>query len=305
LDEHAMMTMGLLPEHKINKPAVAMGFAAQVVFVVVLIQLGYVQPKKIIFAPKHMIYTSIVSTEVTRNLRPQIKPYVPPLVVKNSPTQTAMVTDTIEPPKVLPSNQPLPDLPKLLAVVPKPVVQTGAFTPAVGKPTITKPVAAAQVQTGGFGDPNGVNGTGNGKGLQIASLGSFGMPMGPGNGNGTGGAGVVQSSGFGAMSDAPKYSRSTAEPVEGTGSPVEIISKPRPDYTEDGRKHGIEGEVTLEVTFTSAGQVLVVRVVRGLGYGLDEQAIRAAQQIRFKPAQLGGQPIDSRAVVHIIFELAS
>ena len=304
-----MMTMGLLPEHKINKPAVAMGFAAQVVFVVVLIQLGYVRPKKIVFAAKHMIYTSIVSTAVTRNLRPQIKPYVPPLVVKNSPTQTAMVTATIEPPKVLPSNQPLPDLPKRLAVVPKPVVQTGAFTPAVEKPTITKPVAAAQVQMGGFGDPNGVKGTGNGKGLQIASLGSFGMPMGPDNGNGNGGAhaiaGVVQSSGFGAMSDAPKYSRPTAEPVEGTGSPVEIISKPRPNYTEDGRKHGIEGEVTLEVTFTSAGQVLVVRVVRGLGYGLDEQAIRAAQQIRFKPAQLGGQPIDSRAVVHIIFELAS
>ena len=135
------------------------------------------------------------------------------------------------------------------------------------------------------------------------------MPIGAGNGNGTGGAygipGVVQSSGFGAESDAPQYSRPTAEPVGGTGSPVEIISKPRPDYTEGGRKHSVEGEVTLEVTFAAAGQVLVVRVVRGLGYGLDEQAIRAAQQIRFKPAQLGGQPIDSRAVVHIIFQLAS
>jgi len=304
-----MMTMGLLPERKINKPAVAVSFAAQVVFVVVLIQWGHIQPKKIVFAAKHMIYAPIVSTEVTPKPRPQIKHYVPPLVVKNSPTQTAMVTATIEPPKVLPSNQPLPDLPKPLAVVPKPVVQTGAFTPVVEKPTITKPVAAAQVQTGGFGDPNGVKGTGNGEGLQIASLGSFGMPIGAGNGNGTGGAygipGVVQSSGFGAESDAPKYSRPTAEPVGGTGSPVEIISKPRPDYTEGGRKHSVEGEVTLEVTFTAAGQVLVVRVVRGLGYGLDEQAIRAAQQIRFKPAQLGGQPIDSRAGVHIIFQLAS
>jgi TonB family protein len=304
-----MMTMGLLPERKINKPAVAMGFAAHVVFIVVLIQLGRIQPKKIVFAAKHMIYAQIASKEVTPKPRPQIKPSVPPLVVKNSPTQAAMVTATIEPPKVLPSNQPLPDLPKPLAVVPKPVVQTGAFTPEVEKPTITKPVVAAQVQTGGFGDPSGVKGTGNGQGLQIASLGSFGMPMGSGNGNGTGGAygiaGVVQSSGFGAVSDAPKYSRPTAEPVGGAGSPVEIISKPRPDYTEDGRKHSVEGEVTLEVTFTAAGQVLVVRIVRGLGYGLDEQAIRAAQQIRFKPAQLGGQPIDSRAVVHIIFQLAS
>lgn len=296
------MAIALLPERKINRPAVAISFAAQAVFVVVLIQLGQIQPTKTGSAAKHMIYTPIVSAEVTPKLHPQIKPYVPPLVVKNS--STAMVIPTIEPPKVLASNQPLPDLPKPLAIVPKPVVQTGAFTPAVEKTTIIKPVAA-----GGFGDPNGVKGTGNGKGLQIASLGSFGMPMGSANGNGAGGAygiaGVVQSSGFGAVSDAPKDSRPTAEPVGGTGSPVEIVSKPRPDYTEDGRKHSVEGEVTLEVTFTAAGQVLVVRVVRGLGYGLDEQAIRAAQQIHFKPAQLGGQPIDSRAVVHIIFQLAS
>jgi protein TonB len=252
-----------------------------------------------------MIYTPIVSAEVKPKLRPQIKPYVRPLVVKNS--STAMVIPTIEPPKVLASNQPLPDLTKPLAIVPKPVVQTGAFTRVLEKPIITKPVATAQVQTGGFGDPNRVKGTVNGKGLQIASLGSFGMPMGPGNGNGTGGAygiaGVAQSSGFGAVSDAAKYSR-PAEPVGGTGSQVEIISKSRPDYTEDGRKHPVEGEATLD-TFTAAGQVLVVRIVRGLGYGLDEQASRPAQQIRFKPAQLGRQPIDSQAVVHIIFQLAS
>jgi TonB family protein len=303
-----MMTIApLLPERKINRPAVAISFAAQAVFVVVLIQLEHIQPKKIVFAAKHMIYTPIFSAEVAPKLRPQIKPYVRPLVVKNS--STAMVIPTIEPPKVLASNQPLPDLPKPLAIVSKPVVQTGAFTRVLEKLIITKPVATAQVQTGGFGDPNGVKGTVNGKGLQIVSLGSFGMPMGPGNGNGNGGAygtaGVVQSSGFGAVSDAAKYSRPTAEPVGGTGSPVEIISRSRPDYTEDGRKHSVEGEVTLEVTFTAAGQVLVVRIVRGLGYGLDEQAIRAAQQFRFKPAQLGGQPIDSRAVVHIIFQLAS
>jgi TonB family protein len=302
-----MMTIALLPERKINRPAVAISFTAQAVFVVMLIQLGQIQPTKTGSAAKHMIYTPIVSAEVTPKLRTQIKFYVRPLVVKNS--STAMVIPTIEPPKVLASNQPLPDLPKPLAIVPRPVVQTGAFTSVLEKPIITKPVATARVQTGGFGDPNGVKGTGNGKRLQIASLGSFGMPMGPENGNGTGGAygitGVLQSSGFGAVSDAAKYSRPTAEPIGDTGSPVEISSKSRPDYTEDGRKHSVEGEVTLEVIFTAAEQVLVVRIVRGLGYGLDEQAIRAAQQIRFKPAQLGGQPIDSRAVVHMIFQLAS
>ena len=281
------MTTSLLPERKINKPAVAIGFAAQVAFVVELIQLEHIQPKKIVFAAQHMIYTPIVSTEVTPKPSPQIKPYFPPLVVKNSPTQTAMVTATIEPPKLLASNQRLPDLPKPLAIVPKPVVQTGAFTLA---------------QTGGCGDPNGVKGTGNGKRLQLALLGSFGMPMRSDNGNGTGGAygitGALQSSGFGAVSDVPKYSRPTAEPLGGAGSPVEIISKPRPDYTKVRRKHSVEGEATLEVISTTAKQFLVVRVVSGLGYGLDEQ------EIRFKRAQLGGQSIDSRAVEHIIFQLA-
>jgi protein TonB len=271
---------------------VAISFAAQAAFVVVLIQLEHIQPKKIVFAAKHMIYTPIVSAEVTPKLRLQIKPYVRPLVVKNS--STAMVIPTIEPPKVLASNQPLPDLPKPLAIVSKPVVQTGAFTP---------------VQTGGCGDPNGVKGTKNGKRLQIASLGSFGMPMGSDNGNGTGGAygitGVSQSTGFGAVSDVPKYSRPTAEPLGGAGSPVDISSKPRPDYTKDRRKPSVEGDVTLKVIFTTAKQFLVVRVVSGLGYGLDEQAIPAAQQIRFKRAQIGGQPIDSQAVLHIIFQLAS
>jgi hypothetical protein len=45
-------------------------------------------------------------------------------------------------------------------------------------------------------------------------------------------------------------------------------------------------------------------VVRGLGHGLDENAIRAAEQIRFKPASQNGQPTDSTAVLHIIFQLA-
>ena len=88
-------------------------------------------------------------------------------------------------------------------------------------------------------------------------------------------------------------------------TPVEILSKPRPDYTEEGRKLRIDGEVRLEVVFTTDGQVHVVRVLQGLGYGLDEQAMKAAARIKFKPALHEGQPVDSTAVVHIIFQLAS
>jgi len=59
------------------------------------------------------------------------------------------------------------------------------------------------------------------------------------------------------------------------------------------------------VLFRSDGRVHVIRVLQGLGYGLDEQAVKAAEQIKFKPALHEGQPIDSTALVHIIFELIS
>jgi hypothetical protein len=45
-------------------------------------------------------------------------------------------------------------------------------------------------------------------------------------------------------------------------------------------------------------------VVRGLGHGLDEAAIAAANKMRFKPAQRMGQAIDSTAVVHVVFQMA-
>jgi TonB family protein len=87
-------------------------------------------------------------------------------------------------------------------------------------------------------------------------------------------------------------------------TPAEILSKPTPIYTEEARAKRIEGEVLLEVVFEATGKLRVVRVVRGLGHGLDDSAVRAAEQIRFKPALRDGQPSDSTAVVHIIFQLA-
>ena len=86
--------------------------------------------------------------------------------------------------------------------------------------------------------------------------------------------------------------------------PAEILSKPTPAYTEEARRLRVEGEVLLEVVLEASGRVHVVRVVRGLGHGLDESAVRAAEQISFKPALRDGQPSDSTAVLHIIFQLA-
>jgi TonB family protein len=86
---------------------------------------------------------------------------------------------------------------------------------------------------------------------------------------------------------------------------VEIISKPKPAYTAEARANKIEGEVLLDVQFSASGAVRVLRVVRGLGGGLDETAIAAAQGIRFRPETRNGESIDSVAVVHILFQLAN
>jgi len=187
--------------------------------------------------------------------------------------------------------------------------------------------------------PNGVpaNPNSSGKPANIAQLGSFDLPAGPGYGNGTGGAkgarGVVASTGFGngvatgdgsgrvnasrgngvvrqagfgdadaasvAQTVRPKTAETPARVV-----PPEILSKPTPAYTDDARRARIEGEVLLEVVLEASGHVRVLRVVRGLGHGLDESAVRAAEQISFKPAMRDGQPSDSTAVLHIIFQLA-
>jgi protein TonB len=67
----------------------------------------------------------------------------------------------------------------------------------------------------------------------------------------------------------------------------------------------LEGEVLLEVMFGANGQLQVNRVVRGLGHGLDEAAVTAASKIKFKPAQRNGASVNSTAVVHVMFQLAS
>ncbi|PYV60281.1 MAG: hypothetical protein DMG95_14205 [Acidobacteria bacterium] len=228
---------------------------------------------------------------------------------------------------------PAPDIPKPVPQPKKEVVVNTFDSGSSAKQTVKEPLH--KVQTGGFGDPNGVPAhENNGRPVTIAQQGSFDLPAGPGYGNGTGGSrgarGVVASAGFGngvAVGDGSGTLNATrgtvrqsgfgdteaastaqikkaADPVPAKLVPAEIVSKPTPVYTEEARKLRIEGEVLLEVVFESSGRLRIVRLVRGLGYGLDEAATRAAEQIRFKPALRDGQPADSTAVLHIVFQLA-
>jgi TonB family protein len=203
-------------------------------------------------------------------------------------------------------------------------LNSGSAAPATVKAPIEK------VQTGGFGDPNGLPGKGDAKhATNVNRLGSLSLPGGPGYGNGTGGdkgirgtvastgfgngvanppqgggkQGSVQTSGFGdqTVADAPKKKAAAAGPVD---TPVNILSKPRPEYTAEGRNLKLEGDVVIDVVFLSNGTIQVNRVVSGLGHGLDEAAVRAAQQIAFKPARREGQPVDFPARVRIEFRMA-
>jgi TonB family protein len=112
---------------------------------------------------------------------------------------------------------------------------------------------------------------------------------------------LVRTSGF--AENRPTPAAHVAPRPAQAGTPVEVLYKPTPAYTDEARALKVEGEVVLEVEFGATGQVRVVRVVRGLGHGLDDMAVRAAEQIRFTPALSGGQPVDFRAMVQIIFRL--
>jgi TonB family protein len=240
----------------------------------------------------------------------------------------------VQPPKVELAAK-LDRIPDSKPVMPKQLVRTNVFSTG-SSATPTMAADPKKVQTGGMGDPNGVPARENkGHAVTIAQLGSFDMPAGPGYGNGTGGAkgarGVVASAGFGngvatgdnsgrvsasrgtvrqgGFGDAdvvtpsqpkPKAAEQVAKTI-----PAEITFKPRPVYTEEGRRLKVEGEVLIEVVFTATGQVRVQRIVQGLGHGLDESAVKAAEKIQFKPALKDGQPSDFQAVLHIVFQLAS
>ena len=257
------------------------------------------------------------------------EPKLPAPQPKEIPKMEAPVVKPVpvpEAPKVA-ENTPPPVLPK--PPVPEKKVTQGLFdSGSSAKPTIKAPVR--EVQTGGFGDPNGVPGRSDkDRKLTVASVGSFDLPTGPVNVNGAGGArgkqGVVASVGFGdGMAGAGSGDRNPRGGVNTGGfgdattaeaparrasrapdtTPVEILSKPRPVYTAEARQQRIEGEVLLAVLFGASGDIHVERVIRGLGHGLDEAAQRAATQIRFNPAKKDGRPTDSDAVVHIVFALA-
>jgi TonB family protein len=331
----------LLPKTRTPWSEFVFSTGAQALAIAFVVWVRLLYPT-VVSPPEHSFRSvELVSTPVPVNHQPQ--PQKPILVAKLDPPTEALRLPAPQPkasvkvedvpvPKVSIAPQKLEPLPISSApVIPKEAVKVNVFsTGSSAAPTIAR--APSQVQTGGFGDPNGLPAKANqGKAVNIAAAGSFDLPSGPGYGNGTGGAkgvaGVIASTGFGngtatadnrprtvaavqqsgfGDADVPAPPTVRSHPAEATARmvPAEILSKPTPIYTQEARSLRIEGEVLLEAVLEASGTLHVVRVVRGLGHGLDDNAVKAAEQIHFKPAMKDGQPADSTVVLHIIFQLA-
>jgi TonB family protein len=262
-------------------------------------------------------------------VKPVIPPrkFIPPPVVK--PPQVKTLQMAKAPEIQAPAVQHAPEIKMEAPAPPKPIITTGVFQ---SQEAAKGPKVPNQVKTGGFGDPNGVHPSENSRPSQLtmARVGSFDMPSGSGQGGGSGHAqsGGVRAAGFGSMGDpngvpggtgahgsvktgafgdsaaAPRPAQSTQQQNAAPATiPVEILFKPKPAYTAEAKQMGLEGQVSLDVVFTANGAVKVLRVVRGLGHGLDEAAQQAAAQVRFRPATRGGVPVDTNATIYITFEI--
>jgi len=336
------LTLGLLPDKKLDWRKFMLSYGIVLFLLFALLISHLIWPDRmgllanytvteIIPRPDLVPEKPIVKRQpkVTK-LLPEVKFEAPKLIVPREMPRPRVEEAKVEPPKIQPVNFDMPRLPPVSGARPERVIATGSFGSSA-TPTVNAPIQ--KVHTGGFGAPNGLTGEGKqGAKLTTAKLGSFDLPEGAGTGNGSGGAkgikgtiasagfgnGIaqpgqgdgrrngqgVQASGFAAERVAAKSPPRLQETVANT-FPVEIVFKPKPAYTDEARKLQLEGEVLLEVMFGANGQLHVSRVVRGLGHGLDEAAVTATNKIKFKPAQRNGSAVDSTAIVHVMFQLAS
>jgi TonB family protein len=81
------------------------------------------------------------------------------------------------------------------------------------------------------------------------------------------------------------------------------LNSPRPMYTEEARQNKVQGEVRLHILVGSDGRVKNVRITRGLSHGLNEEAVRCAYEIRFKPAIKWGIPVSYWIPIEVSFSL--
>lgn len=343
ITNRGVFNASLLPDAQPRWDLFSAGFGLQIVAVTALVVIPLLMPEKLNVVERY--WTTPIEAPPIVAWKPQPPPPAAKTPVIKDPVKVAPKPEVVPPPVELP--KPKVYNPVTAAPVVKPVVRKPTTAPEMAEvakafpdqapismgssavPNIKKPREA--VQTGGFGDPDGVKDNGKtNKAANINVSGAYDMPGGPGSGNGTGGAkgakgvtgsagfgngvavgtpgggphGQVQTGGFGDQ-QAVASTPTTKKAVVASMTHVQVLAMPKPEYSAEGRQQKIEGNVLLQVTFTASGEVKVLKVIQGLGHGLDEQAQSAARQIKFKPAQQEGQPVDETANIRIVFALAN
>ena len=86
-------------------------------------------------------------------------------------------------------------------------------------------------------------------------------------------------------------------------TPLKILSKPLPSYTDKARQENIVGTIRVLVLFAASGRVTHTIVLSGLGSGLNENAVNAARRIVFEPAQENGKPVSQIKIVEYSFSI--
>jgi TonB family protein len=231
---------------------------------------------------------------------PVVKEAKPAIILAPQPKAALTAAAPAQVPQAKPSTSPV-HLGETFGVTPNPNATRPATVAAIGNPYggMEGPAVAPRGVVGSAGIGNGTK-AGSNAGT-VGKVASAGIPSGTATTAPVTG-GKVASAGIPAMQAA------VAPPPAVTAVPkstnLEVISKPPVQYTSEARALRVQGDVILRVTFTAAGQVLVQGVIHGLGHGLDEEARRVAEQIRFHPATKNGQAVDLTTNITITFQLA-
>jgi uncharacterized protein len=88
----------------------------------------------------------------------------------------------------------------------------------------------------------------------------------------------------------------------GVSAPA-VLYKVDPDYSEEARKAHVSGTVVLQLIVEPTGNASDIRVLRGLGNGLDEKAVEAVSKWKFRPGVKDGQPVAVMATIEVNFRL--
>jgi len=91
--------------------------------------------------------------------------------------------------------------------------------------------------------------------------------------------------------------------IGGEVSAPELKHEVKPEYSEEARLSKYQGIAVLWIIVQQNGTVGDARVARSLGLGLDEKALEAVKQWRFKPAEKGGRPVAVTMAVEVLFKL--